>query len=73
MCSSGEGRTAGVSRLTPAVRRHHRVSKGEEIMQARPRTKARRKSRYRRCPKCQKQVRLHQVRCRTCHQKLKLK
>jgi hypothetical protein len=47
--------------------------KGEEIVQTRPRTKANRKSRYSRCPKCQKQVRLHQVRCRTCHQKLKLK
>jgi hypothetical protein len=42
-------------------------------MQTRPRTKANRKKRYSRCPKCQKQVRLHQVRCRTCHQKLKLK
>jgi hypothetical protein len=41
-------------------------------MQARPRTKARRKSRFSRCPKCQKQVRLHQKRCRTCHQLLKL-
>ena len=41
-------------------------------MQARPRIKARRKARFGRCPKCQKQVRLHQKRCRTCHQLLKL-
>ena len=42
-------------------------------MQTRPQTKARRKARFRRCPKCHKQVRLHQARCRTCHQKLKRK
>jgi len=30
-------------------------------------------NRYKRCPKCNKQVRLHQVRCRTCHQVLKHK
>jgi hypothetical protein len=49
------------------------VVKGTPAMQARPQTKKRRKSRFKRCPKCNKQVRLHQVRCRTCHQKLKLK
>lgn len=33
----------------------------------RPRTKKVKKSRYRRCPKCHKQIRIHTVRCRTCH------
>ncbi|HZY90455.1 MAG TPA: hypothetical protein VFE78_36875 [Gemmataceae bacterium] len=42
-------------------------------MQTRPRKKKARKNRYKRCPKCDKQVRLHQVRCRTCHQVLKHK
>ncbi len=42
-------------------------------MQTRPRKKKARKNRYKRCPKCNKQVRLHQVRCRTCHQVLKHK
>jgi hypothetical protein len=42
-------------------------------MPIRPRTKAVRKNRYKRCPKCNKQVRLHTVRCRTCHQVLKHK
>ncbi len=42
-------------------------------MRSRPQTKAKRKSRYSRCPKCNKQVRLHQRRCRTCHQVLKIK
>jgi hypothetical protein len=40
-------------------------------MQARPRKKKGRNARYRRCPKCNKQVRIHQVRCRTCHQVLR--
>jgi hypothetical protein len=40
-------------------------------MQTRPRKKAVRKSRYSRCPKCLKQVRKHQVRCKTCHLLLK--
>jgi len=39
-------------------------------MRARPRKKAVRTSRFRRCPKCHKQVRIHQRRCRTCHQVL---
>jgi hypothetical protein len=33
----------------------------------RPRTKKVRQSRYRRCPKCQKLIRIHQKRCRVCH------
>jgi len=37
----------------------------------RPRIKSVRRSRFRRCPKCNKQVRLHTVRCRTCHLLLK--
>jgi hypothetical protein len=37
-------------------------------MQARPRKKKVRQSRFSRCPKCGKQIRKHQVRCRTCHQ-----
>ena len=40
-------------------------------MKARPRKKADRKSRFGRCPKCQKQIRKHQVRCGTCHRALK--
>jgi hypothetical protein len=40
-------------------------------MQARPHKKKARNARYRRCPKCHKQVRIHQVRCRTCHQVLR--
>jgi hypothetical protein len=36
-------------------------------MQARPRKKKVRKSRFTRCPKCHKQIRKHQVRCTTCH------
>ena len=42
-------------------------------MQTRPRKKMARKNRYKRCPKCNKQVRVHQRRCRTCHQVLKHK
>jgi hypothetical protein len=42
-------------------------------MGIRPHTTKVKRSRYRRCPKCNKQVRIHQVRCRTCHQLLKLK
>ena len=67
------------SRVCQGMRARFRASlvvvlpRKEKIMQARPRTKANRKARYSRCPKCQKQIRLHQVRCRTCHQKLKLK
>ena len=29
------------------------------------------RNRFRRCPKCQKQVRIHQKRCKTCHQVLR--
>jgi hypothetical protein len=36
-------------------------------MPKRPRKKKVRQGKYRRCPKCQKQVRIHQKRCRTCH------
>lgn len=36
-------------------------------MQARPRKKKVRQSRFGRCPKCQKQIRKHKVRCTTCH------
>jgi hypothetical protein len=39
-------------------------------MPLRPRKKRVRRNRFRRCPKCQKQVRIHQVRCKTCHQVL---
>jgi hypothetical protein len=39
-------------------------------MAFRPRKKMIRRSRFRRCPKCHKQVRVHQKRCRTCHQVL---
>jgi hypothetical protein len=42
-------------------------------MVLRPRIKKVKRNRYKRCPKCNKQVRLHQVRCKTCHQLLKLK
>jgi hypothetical protein len=42
-------------------------------VQTRPHKKKARKNRYKRCPKCNKQVRPHQVRCRTCHQVLKHK
>lgn len=37
---------------------------------ARPRKKKYKKVKFRRCPKCQKVVRLHQKRCKTCHQVL---
>ncbi len=40
----------------------------EPAMQARPRKKKVRRARFSRCPKCGKQIRKHQVRCRTCHQ-----
>jgi hypothetical protein len=40
-------------------------------MPKRPRKKTVRQSKYRRCPKCNKQVRVHQRRCRTCHQVLR--
>jgi len=36
-------------------------------MPKRPRNKKYHKSKFWRCPKCQKQVRVHQKRCRTCH------
>jgi len=39
-------------------------------MALRPRKKKVKKNRFRRCPKCQKQVRIHMKRCRTCHQVL---
>lgn len=34
----------------------------------RPRKKAYRKTKFNRCPKCNKIVRTHTRRCRTCHQ-----
>lgn len=37
-------------------------------MALRPRKKKVRQTKFRRCPKCQKIVRVHQKRCRTCHQ-----
>ena len=40
-------------------------------MSLRPRKKKVKRGRFRRCPKCHKQVRIHQKRCRTCHQALK--
>ena len=42
-------------------------------MGIRPKTTAVKRSRYRRCPKCNKQVRIYMVRCKTCHQVLKFK
>jgi len=36
-------------------------------MQARPRPKAYRKTRFHRCPKCNKMLRKHVKRCKTCH------
>jgi uncharacterized paraquat-inducible protein A len=47
-----------------------RYSVLEKAMALRPRKKATKKNKFRRCPKCQKQVRIHQKRCRTCHQVL---
>ena len=40
-------------------------------MRKRPLTKKFKKTRFSRCPKCHKQIRIHQIRCVTCHQKLK--
>jgi hypothetical protein len=45
----------------------------ERTMGIRPKTKRVKRLRYRRCPKCNKQVRIYMKRCRTCHQVLKLK
>jgi hypothetical protein len=36
-------------------------------MVLRPRVKKVRRNRFRRCPKCHKQIRMHTKRCRTCH------
>ena len=36
-------------------------------MSLRPRTKKRKKTKFRRCPKCHKLLRLKIKRCRTCH------
>jgi hypothetical protein len=36
-------------------------------MALRPRKKKSKKLKFRRCPKCQKLIRLKTVRCRTCH------
>lgn len=36
-------------------------------MVLRPRTKRVKRLRYRRCPKCNKQIRIHTRRCKTCH------
>lgn len=41
-------------------------------MDKRPRTKSVRKNRYSRCPKCNKQLRLHTKRCKTCHKLIKV-
>lgn len=43
----------------------------EIVMRARPHRKKSTPSRFSRCPKCGKQIRIHQVRCRTCHLALK--
>jgi hypothetical protein len=40
-------------------------------MRKRPLTKKMKKARFGRCPKCHKQFRNHQVRCTTCHNKLR--
>jgi hypothetical protein len=40
-------------------------------MAFRPRKKKVKRGKFWRCPKCHKQVRVHQKRCRTCHQVLK--
>jgi hypothetical protein len=40
-------------------------------MTMRPHAKKWKKARYSRCPKCQKQIRAHQKRCKTCHLALK--
>ena len=37
-------------------------------MSLRPRKKKVKQGRFLRCPKCKKQIRIHQKRCRTCHQ-----
>jgi hypothetical protein len=39
-------------------------------MVLRPRTKSYKKKKYRRCPKCNKLIRIHIKRCKTCHQVL---
>jgi len=42
-------------------------SPGDDVaMKARPRIKSYRKTRYNRCPKCQKMLRRHTKRCPTC-------
>ena len=41
-------------------------------MRARPLTKSMKKARFSRCPKCQRQIRAHQKRCKICSQKLKV-
>jgi hypothetical protein len=42
----------------------------EHVMGLRPHIKKVRKNRFSRCPKCGKQIRVHQKRCRTCHRVL---
>jgi hypothetical protein len=40
-------------------------------MRARPRVKKYKQTRFSRCPKCHKNIRMHQKRCKVCHQLLK--
>ncbi|HXG11144.1 MAG TPA: hypothetical protein VNK04_15395 [Gemmataceae bacterium] len=40
-------------------------------MVLRPHKKKVRQAKFRRCPKCGKQIRPHQRRCKTCHQVLR--
>jgi hypothetical protein len=37
-------------------------------MRARPVVKHDKKNRFKRCPKCNKQMQIHTKRCKTCHQ-----
>jgi hypothetical protein len=49
----------------------HSTRTGDTTMGLRPRIKIARRARFSRCPKCNKQIRLHQKRCKTCHRALK--
>jgi hypothetical protein len=56
-----------VSSLTTTIDDGSCGSPGDDVaMKARPRIKSYRKTRYNRCPKCQKMLRRHTKRCPTC-------